>query len=258
MDDEFEHLPPLPEATAAYDLLTQVAPRLTEEILAGWAVPTLELWRSANGVTQTAQLRVKEKLATARVSVWTEAETTDAVRHRLSTLADDAEHRLEEVCFYCGRAGKPYKEFGLYQIACSGCWDLMLAWRERTRIPEEQITLADVDDLTQAALADAEYRHERVSIQLCAAVARRLVTDPNTVLSVVERNLHAKEAHTRGSANDDLDEWANLLGGGHFAEIVRTMLAPDFRGYEMRKSAPFAGVLSQEEREAAIAEAAQP
>lgn len=259
VEDEPEHLAPLPEAAAAYDRLQGLPGVEFDLIVPGWAPLTVALWEAASELTASPRLHVKEKLSTGRVTLYSDdRDITDEVRATLSALARSTEQQLERTCLHCGRPGQAYKQQGLYQIACPGCWDLLLAWRERTRIPEEQITLAQLDELTQAALADAEYRHERVSIELNSAVARRLVTDPETVLSVVEANLVAKAANTSGSANDGLDEWANLLGGGHIAEIVRAMLAPDFHGYQLRKGAPFSGVLSQEERLAAIEAAAQP
>ena len=91
-------------------------------------------------------------------------------------------------------------------------------------------------------------REDRRSIALHRAIARRLVQDPDTVISKAKRNLATMRA---GSAHDSpfLREWAVLLDRP-VPDLVSLLEDPAPWARELRQVTPFAGVLSTAERTA--------
>lgn len=91
-------------------------------------------------------------------------------------------------------------------------------------------------------------RDQRRSLWLNTAVAGRLVTDPNLVLLLARTNLEKlSETHPRGQAAHWLSEWRSLLDGPT-ERVLEVLTSPTPYAREMRQNAPFAGVLSDEER----------
>lgn len=95
-------------------------------------------------------------------------------------------------------------------------------------------------------------RDQLMSLWLSHAVAGRLVQDPERTLIAARRNLSRMLAGSvRGSAKVWLQQWAQLLDGP-ILEILGVLTSRSPRSRELRQNSPFAGVLTEEEREAAM------
>lgn len=100
-----------------------------------------------------------------------------------------------------------------------------------------------------------ERREERVSWELHRAIAVKLLTDPEPILTRVQANTTRIRANVRGDLpNRWLDDWAHLTATS-LVGTVQVLLDTSQYGIEMRQNAPFLGVLTQPERLAAIARA---
>jgi transcriptional regulator with XRE-family HTH domain len=104
----------------------------------------------------------------------------------------------------------------------------------RLRIEVEPATAADLQ------------RTDRRSLALHARVFDHLLRDPESVREIARRNLKVM-----GEANPDatpwLEEWALLLDGP-LHDLAAVLLSTDEQACGLRRSSPFAGVLSHEER----------
>lgn len=92
-------------------------------------------------------------------------------------------------------------------------------------------------------------RHERRSLALGAAIAARIAEDPERALATARARLarlHALDADDWGH-NPWLGSWDVLLDGP-LDEILAVLVSITQKGRDLRKNAPFAGVLTQEER----------
>jgi predicted ABC-class ATPase len=100
-------------------------------------------------------------------------------------------------------------------------------------------------------------REERVALELHRAVATKLLENPSAVLSVVPSNIERLRRVVRGAAAESwLDEWANLADQRRVGALIDVMLGTDRRSVDMRQTSPFLGVLTKDERVAAISRAA--
>jgi excisionase family DNA binding protein len=91
-------------------------------------------------------------------------------------------------------------------------------------------------------------RDERRSMWLNTAVAAKVVSDPDRTLSHARENLERLIAdNPRGQVARWLGQWNELLDGP-VERILETLTSPTLWAREMRQNSPFAGVLSQEER----------
>ena len=103
------------------------------------------------------------------------------------------------------------------------------------------------------AVSGLERREERVAWELHRVIAAKLVEDSEPILARVAENIARIRVNVRGDLpNQWLDEWARLTATS-LAETVRVLLDTSQYGIEMRQNGPFLGVLTQAEREAAIA-----
>ena len=107
-----------------------------------------------------------------------------------------------------------------------------------------------------ASPAAPNTREAAVSLVLGRLTAATLLRDPLPVLrraqARVERLLDDPTL-ARGTRRW-LSEWQALLDGP-VEEVVAALIDPSERGYELRQSTPFTGVLSDEERLAAVGKA---
>ena len=112
-----------------------------------------------------------------------------------------------------------------------------------------RVRRSDVDHLrysTQRLSAD-----QRRSLYLAYAVAGKLVQDP-ALLDVARANLdRMRERHTRGRPAQWLREWQELIDGPLDALLI-ALTSPAQRSRELRQNSPFAGVLTDVERTAAL------
>jgi len=106
----------------------------------------------------------------------------------------------------------------------------------------------EVEDLAHPALRPEAER----SRWLHLVAAGKLATDPNGVLALARRNLdRLRHIHGNGRADRWLDEWQRILDAGPSAVLdVFTSRSP--RSVDLRQTSPFMGVLTQEERRAAL------
>ena len=98
-------------------------------------------------------------------------------------------------------------------------------------------------------------RHERRSLVLNTAVAARIAEDPERALTMARARLarfHALDADDWGH-NPWLDSWDVLLDGP-LDEILAVLVSTTQEGRDLRKNAPFAGVLTQDERAEVLAD----
>ena len=92
-------------------------------------------------------------------------------------------------------------------------------------------------------------RDQLVSLWLSHAVAGRLVQNPAGVLAIARPNLALMlTGSARGSAKVWLQQWAELLDGP-VEDILEALTSRSPRSRELRQNSPFAGVLTDEERQ---------
>lgn len=101
-----------------------------------------------------------------------------------------------------------------------------------------------------------ERREDRTSLELHRAVAKKMISDPEAVFEKVPENIEVLRTQVRGSlAHEWLDEWQSLVESRSLGGLVDVMLGTDPRSVDLRQVSPFAKVLSQDERIAAIRKA---
>jgi excisionase family DNA binding protein len=89
---------------------------------------------------------------------------------------------------------------------------------------------------------------DRRSLAYCLLLSARLVSDPEAVLAKARENLEVmRAALDDGSSDRWLDRWAQLLDGPLEATL-HVLTALDEESTELRHMAPFAGLLTDEER----------
>ena len=114
-----------------------------------------------------------------------------------------------------------------------------------------RVLRSDVDQLRD--VRQRMTRDQRRSLALGYLVAARLVSDPVATLRIARSNLHhMRAASPRGSARVWLDEWDKLLEGP-ISRTLDTLTSRTQRARELRQNSPFAGVLTEQERESAAA-----
>ena len=91
-------------------------------------------------------------------------------------------------------------------------------------------------------------RDQRRSLWLSHAVAGKIVSDPETHLVAARENLAKLRISARGRAVTWLDEWERLLSHPLY-ELLEALTSTSSKGRELRQNSPFAGVLSDGERQ---------
>ena len=87
---------------------------------------------------------------------------------------------------------------------------------------------------------------DRRSLAYGLLIAEHLVVSPAAVLASGRKNLrHLRQVHSDGSANRYLNRWSDLLSGP-VESILRVLTSMDEESVELRHTAPFAGVLTEE------------
>jgi transcriptional regulator with XRE-family HTH domain len=103
------------------------------------------------------------------------------------------------------------------------------------------------------ATTQLERREDRVALELHKAVAKKLIDDPQLVLSHVPDNIARLRARVSGEAVTSLlDLWETLTSAHELGSLLDVMLGADTLSINMRQTSPFSGVLSEDERLAAI------
>ncbi len=111
-----------------------------------------------------------------------------------------------------------------------------------------RVRRADVTGLMSRELT----RDQERSLWLHRAVAGRLALDPPAVLAQAGKNLqHLRQVHPVGMTTRWLDEWQKVLDSGDDA-VFSALTSSSMHAVELRQNSPFAGVLSKQERIAAL------
>ena len=94
--------------------------------------------------------------------------------------------------------------------------------------------------------------HSKLSFYLHHAVKNKLLTNPNSVITVARRNLkNWKERY--GYGPKWMSDWERIIANG-IASIIEVLDGKDEKSVLLRSSSPFAGVLSNKERMRVISE----
>ena len=90
------------------------------------------------------------------------------------------------------------------------------------------------------------------SLELGRATATRLRQDPDRILGLARANLaRMRQVHSDGSADPWFDAWDGLLDGP--LDVIESVLVTDDEpSRQLRQNTPFAGVLTDRERQALI------
>jgi excisionase family DNA binding protein len=117
-----------------------------------------------------------------------------------------------------------------------------------------RVRLDDVLRLKQGQRRAGDLTMEQLrSLWLHQVVAGRLVTDPDRTLRRARANLRAlKAAHPRGVAARWLSEWERLLEAPT-EEVLEALTSRSEKACELRQNSPFAGVVTERERQRALA-----
>jgi len=119
------------------------------------------------------------------------------------------------------------------------------ARREKTTVSEI------VRDALEQALRPRR-REERVQLELHRALLANLITDPERVRALAQRNLAKSRTLVRGDqARGWLDEWRRLLDGPP-EQLIDVLLAESEHAIDLRQVSPFVGALGDAERLTAI------
>jgi excisionase family DNA binding protein len=94
-------------------------------------------------------------------------------------------------------------------------------------------------------------REQELSLWLHSAVAGHLVADPERILGVARRNL-ARLSRLHPGAEPYLEAWRRAIDQGPNA-VLGLLTSPKPNAVELRQNSPFAGVLTEVERQRVIA-----
>jgi hypothetical protein len=113
---------------------------------------------------------------------------------------------------------------------------------------QRRVRRADVEALIEPALT----RDQSELLWLHRAVAGKVVANPPAVLAAAAINLRRlRRMHPEGRADQWLDRWDAILDEG--AESVLDALTSSAEyAVELRRTSPFAGVLSERERQTVL------
>jgi excisionase family DNA binding protein len=107
---------------------------------------------------------------------------------------------------------------------------------------------ADVEHLAAPQLT----RDQERSLWLHRVVVGRLATNPDDVLATARRNMiKLSEVHPRGAAAEWIGQWRHLLDSGPDS-VMEILTSRSRRAIELRQNSPFAGTLTEQERQAVL------
>lgn len=118
------------------------------------------------------------------------------------------------------------------------------------------VTVGTHRRIRRADLQLAQARTQRLTrdqlrtLWLGHAIAGRLVSDPDGTLSTARDNLKTHKASQRSKRW--IEEWM-ILVSGPIEKILVALTSPSPKNRELRQNSPFAGVLSEGEREDVLA-----
>jgi len=112
-----------------------------------------------------------------------------------------------------------------------------------------RVRRSDVEALRDRTLRMT--RDQQRSLRLAYAAAGRIATDPAAARSIARANLELMRRSARGQAIVWLDEWHRLLEAPT-DELLRALTSRSQFSRDLRQNSPFAGVLSEAERESVL------
>lgn len=123
--------------------------------------------------------------------------------------------------------------------------DLSFVWVGSHR----RLQRAEVEGLASAELT----RDQERSLWLHRAVAGRVVIDPEAAIARALENIsRLEQVHQGDMAARYVAEWRALIQRG-VDEVLDTLTSRSGGAVELRQNSPFAGVLSEDERQACLA-----
>ena len=91
---------------------------------------------------------------------------------------------------------------------------------------------------------------DRLNLLYHREIAARLLADPEAVLNRARNNIERwMPVHVGSFSIHALEEWRNLLNTKSISELVAILTEDSDEGQRLRQSTPFAGILSEKERE---------
>jgi excisionase family DNA binding protein len=123
--------------------------------------------------------------------------------------------------------------------------DLSFVWVGSHR----RLQRAEIERLATTRLT----RDQERSLWLHRAVAGKVVLDPDATLSQAQANIaRLQQVHQGDMAARYVAEWRHLIERG-LDEVLETLTSRSPQAAELRQNSPFAGVLSEDERQACLA-----
>ncbi|MBN9607419.1 MAG: hypothetical protein J0G30_12495 [Actinomycetales bacterium] len=101
-------------------------------------------------------------------------------------------------------------------------------------------------------------REQRIGLELHRQIARALIDDPDRALAHAAGRIQRLRDGVRGSANDWIDEWVDLIERRDLGGLIDVMLGARPRDADLRSVSPFTGLLSESERRRALERAVAP
>jgi hypothetical protein len=119
------------------------------------------------------------------------------------------------------------------------------------RASREGVTVSEYARRVLAGAAE-ERPENRVQVELHRTLLAKLLGDLGPVRDIARRNIAKMRKSVRGpQAQEWLDEWTELIEDPG-PRLIDVFLNGDEHSIDLRQVSPFAGVLTQEERLAAI------
>jgi excisionase family DNA binding protein len=111
-------------------------------------------------------------------------------------------------------------------------------------------------DVERIAAGNHRVTRDQVrSLLLAHAIAGRVVLDPDGTRALARQNLRSmREASARGATQVWIHEWERLLDGP-LTDLLTALTSSSPRSRELRQNNPFAGVLTDEERQRVLSTA---
>lgn len=164
----------------------------------------------------------------------------------MRTVASDQSARLDDFLLTTGQAARLLGASRQHVVDLCARGDLPYV----TVGTHRRVSRSDVEQLRTGTARLT--RDQLRSLWLSHAVAARLVDDPAVVLEQARRNLERMiNSSARGSAKVWLRQWQQLLDGPA-EDVLDALTSRSPRSRELRQNSPFAGVLSEEQRQAAL------
>lgn len=112
-----------------------------------------------------------------------------------------------------------------------------------------RLRLSDVERLLAGSLT----RDQERSLWLHRAVAGRVVMNPDDAISRARRNIERlRDVHPTDMASKYLERWRAMIDGD-LDHLLDMLTSRNPYAIELRQNSPFAGVLSEDERQACLA-----